>query len=77
MGKLRNGKNMGKWLSLMLAAAIAAGSILPVRAAGPEITAPSAIVVEASTGQVVYEKNAEERRSPASITKIMTLLISI
>ncbi len=75
MGKLRNGKNMGKWLSLMLAAAIAAGSILPVRAAGPEITAPSAIVVEASTGQVVYEKNAEERRSPASITKIMTLLI--
>lgn len=75
MGKLRNGKNMGKWLSLMLAAVIAAGSILPVRAAGPEITAPSAIVVEASTGQVVYEKNAEERRSPASITKIMTLLI--
>ena len=75
MGKLRNGKNMGKWLSLMLAAAIAAGSILPVRAAGPEITAPSAIVVEASTGEVVYEKNAEERRSPASITKIMTLLI--
>ncbi len=75
MGKLRNGKNRGKWLSLMLAAAIAAGSILPVRAAGPEITAPSAIVVEASTGQVVYEKNAEERRSPASITKIMTLLI--
>lgn len=75
MGMLKSGKNRGKWLALTLAAVIAVGSILPVRAAGPEITAPSAIVVEASTGQVVYEKNAEERRSPASITKIMTLLI--
>lgn len=36
---------------------------------------PSAIVIEASTGQVIFEKNATERRSPASITKIMTLLI--
>ncbi len=75
MGMVKSGKNRGKWLALTLAAVIAVGSILPVRAAGPEITAPSAIVVEASTGQVVYEKNAEERRSPASITKIMTLLI--
>ncbi len=34
-----------------------------------------AILLEASTGQVIYEKNATERRSPASITKIMTLLL--
>ncbi len=51
------------------------GSMLPADAAGPDITSPSAMVIEASTGQVIYEKNAEERRSPASITKIMTLLI--
>ena len=50
------------------------GNVLPVRAA-TEITAPSAILLEASTGQVIYEKNATERRSPASITKIMTLLL--
>ena len=75
MGKFRSRKNRVRWLPLMLVAFIFAGSILPVRAAGPEITAPSAIAVEASTGQVIYEKNAEERRSPASITKIMTLLI--
>lgn len=42
---------------------------------GPEITAPSALLMEASTGQVLYEKNADEPRSPASITKIMTLLL--
>lgn len=50
------------------------GNVLPVKAAA-EITAPSAILLEASTGQVIYEKNATERRSPASITKIMTLLL--
>lgn len=39
------------------------------------IAAPSGILMEASTGQVVYEKDADTRRSPASITKIMTLLL--
>ena len=42
---------------------------------GPEIAAPSAVLMEASTGQVIYEKNADEQRSPASITKIMTLIL--
>lgn len=41
-----------------------------------EIAAPSAILMEASTGQVLFELNATERRCPASITKIMTLLIT-
>lgn len=40
-----------------------------------EISAPSAILIEASTGEVIWEQNASERRSPASITKIMTLLL--
>lgn len=40
------------------------------------VSAPSVILVEASTGQIVYEANATERRSPASITKIMTLLLA-
>lgn len=42
---------------------------------GPAIQAPSAILMEASTGQVIYEKDADEKRSPASITKIMTLIL--
>ncbi len=44
--------------------------------AAMEITSPAAIVMEASTGQVIYEKNATDRRPPASITKIMTLLLT-
>ena len=39
------------------------------------VSAPSAILMEASTGQVVYEKNCDERRPPASVTKVMTLLL--
>lgn len=40
-----------------------------------QVQAPSAVLMEASTGQIIYEKNADERRSPASITKIMTLIL--
>lgn len=43
--------------------------------AAPEVKTPSYIVMEASTGQVICEQDADTRRSPASITKIMTLLI--
>lgn len=39
------------------------------------ITAPSAVLMEASTGTVVLEKNAHEKLHPASVTKIMTLLL--
>lgn len=50
--------------------------MIPVKAfAAPAVEAPSYILMEASTGQVICEENAEERRSPASITKIMTLLV--
>ncbi len=48
---------------------------LPVYA-DMDITAPSAMLIEVSTGQVIYEKEATQRRSPASITKIMTLLLT-
>lgn len=40
-----------------------------------EISAPSALLMEASTGQVIYEKDADSKRPPASVTKIMTLLL--
>ncbi len=41
-----------------------------------QLSSPSAILMEASTGTVLYEKNPDEIRSPASITKIMTLLLT-
>ena len=49
-------------------------NVLTVNAV-PTIEAPSYILMEASTGKVICEENATERRSPASITKIMTLLL--
>ena len=51
------------------------GSVVSAEEVSLNISAPSAILMEASTGQVIYERNAEERLHPASITKIMTLLL--
>jgi len=42
---------------------------------GPEISAPSAILMEMSTGKVICGKGADTRRAPASVTKIMTMLL--
>ncbi len=47
----------------------------PVFADEPDLAAQSAILMEASTGQIIYEKNADESLHPASITKIMTLIL--
>ena len=40
-----------------------------------EVQAPSAVLMEASTGAVLYEKDADTRRAPASVTNIMTMLL--
>ena len=80
-----------KWISIICAILIMVCTITaPVYAAGiflPEesntrqaestdlIEAPSGILMEAQTGTVVYQKDADTRRSPASITKIMTLIL--
>lgn len=39
------------------------------------ISAPSAILMEASTGKVIYEKDADNKCLPASVTKVMTMLL--
>lgn len=39
------------------------------------ITAPSAVLMETSTGKVLFEKNPHEKRACASVTKVMTLLL--
>ena len=49
---------------------------ISVSAEPAAIEAPSAVLLESSTGKVIFEQNARERRSPASITKIMTLLLT-
>ena len=49
--------------------------IVTAGAAGPDIDTPSAILMESKTGQIIYEKDASKQLAPASITKIMTLIL--
>ncbi|MBM7835901.1 D-alanyl-D-alanine carboxypeptidase family protein [Clostridium sardiniense] len=44
---------------------------------GMKIEAKSALLMEPKTGKIIYEKNAEEKFAPASVTKIMTMLLAI
>ena len=61
--------------SLLLLVSCMLSSVLQVRAAGPEIAAPSAVLMEAATGTILYEKESHTRLAPASVTKVMTLLL--
>ncbi len=42
-----------------------------------QISAPSAILMEKETGKVIYEKKADDKLEPASVTKVMTLLLIV
>lgn len=48
---------------------------IPIYADEVELEAPSVLLMEAESGTVLYEKNADEVRHPASVTKVMTLLL--
>ena len=39
------------------------------------IDAKSAVIMEASSGEIIFQQNADERRAPASVTKVMTMLL--
>ena len=43
----------------------------------PQITATAAILIDANTGNVLFEKNADKKMYPASTTKIMTALVAL
>ena len=68
-------------LKPILAAALAAVLVLspiPVGAAaetGPDLSCPSAILMEKETGTLLYEKNSRTPLAPASVTKVMTMLL--
>jgi len=59
---------------LALGLALAPG---PVRAAEPRVGAESAVLLEAETGEILWERRGEERRDIASTTKIMTALLAL
>ena len=69
-------KKLSVWLACMLLLSVCAAARAaddPIAAA--QIEAPSGILMEAETGTVLFEKNAHERMAPASVTKIMTMLL--
>ena len=65
-------KRMGIILALCLVL-----TVLPVRAGAVDmqIAGKSALLMDITTGQVLYEQNAHERLAPASVTKVMTMLL--
>ena len=75
-----------KWLSATLCTVTILSMVSPVRVSaeenkywpdGPQVGSEAAIVMEAKTGAILYEKNVHEKLYPASITKILTSLIAI
>ena len=71
---------MKQWISLLLTVLLLctpAAALAQPTEEELSIGAPSAILIERETGTVLYEKNADERLSPASVTKIMTLLLAV
>ena len=73
-------RKMG-WAALMILSllpGLAKADDTPMEAEAPiALTSPSAILCEASTGRVVFEKNADERRPVASVNKVMTILLTL
>ena len=63
-------------LSILRAFPASAEGITPATAADFDLPCAAAILVDEDSGTVLYEKNADDRRPIASITKVMTLLLT-
>ena len=62
--------------AVLLAVVIIGASAVSASALGEgDISAPAAVLMDADTGKILYEKNAHEQRACASITKVMTLTL--
>ena len=69
---------MKKWIGALLAA-LCMVTLLPVQAAAVELPLASraALLMEKTTGQILFAQNEHEKLEPASVTKIMTLLLTM
>ena len=65
---------MGRRIWIFVVMALLLGA-LPAQAADLEIPGKSALLMDVATGQVLYEQNAHEPLPPASVTKVMTMLL--
>ena len=67
---------MKRWLCvIMVGVLLLAGLPLKAKAAAPEVAAKGAVLLELSTGQILAEQNAHTPLAPASVTKVMTMLL--
>ena len=66
---------MKKLLAAALAAALLVLPVGAVAVGAPAVEAASAILMEKETGTILYEQNAHDKLEPASVTKVMTLLL--
>ncbi len=67
-------------LSLTLGIAsvgLAAPSAGATQVAAPKVDSPSCVVMDAISGKVLFEKDSRTKRNPASVTKIMTLVLAL
>ncbi|TMB46682.1 MAG: D-alanyl-D-alanine carboxypeptidase [Deltaproteobacteria bacterium] len=62
---------------VVFALGLALAAPVPGRAAGPYITARAAVIMDAGTGEVVWERNSTEPLPPASTTKVMTAILAL
>lgn len=65
------------WLEIFCFPAAASPTIQDTTTAFPNVSAQSAILIEAESGQIIYEKNAQLRLPMASTTKIMTAIVAM
>ena len=70
---------MKKRWAVFLTAAVLAAVLFPARSWAVElpVEAQAALLMEKTTGQVLYAKNEHEQLEPASVTKVMTLLLAM
>lgn len=67
---------MRRLVGLLAALALVVGAFpLAGRAASLDVAGKSAVLMDVATGTVLYEQNAHERLAPASVTKVMTMLL--
>ena len=76
-GMVENTENTGAVNIEKIANASISSTVNSIDLEEPNITADYAILIEAATGRVIYEKNADEKAYPASTTKMLTCVLAI
>ena len=67
---------MKRWLGRILVLCLLIGTVcVPVHAVDMQIEAKSALLMDVATGSILYEQDAHSQLPPASVTKIMTMLL--